>query len=104
VGDLMEHEGKYDYITWFLPFVTPEPLLNWGLPLKYYKPKDMLIKAYDMLSTGGKIVIVNQGESEKQIQKKLLEELNLTYCVAGIFNSSFIAYNNDRFVISIEKN
>ncbi|EKE04211.1 MAG: hypothetical protein ACD_20C00097G0028 [uncultured bacterium] len=101
--DLMNHQGQYDYITWFLPFVTPNPLLNWGLPLKHFKPEDMLCKAYNLLKPGGKMLIVNQGEKEHLIQKKLLESLNINYDSKGEFESIFLYYNYKRFITVVNK-
>ncbi|OGH98170.1 MAG: hypothetical protein A2104_05990 [Candidatus Melainabacteria bacterium GWF2_32_7] len=101
-GDLMHHEGKYDYITWFLPFVSQKPLLNWGLPLKYFKPEEMLSKAYNLLKRDGKMIIVNQGEEEYSVQKELLKFLNIKYNDKGVFESIFLDYNYKRFVIITE--
>lgn len=40
-GNLLNHEEKgYDIITWFLPFIIKDPLISWGLPARYFKPKN----------------------------------------------------------------
>lgn len=98
IGNLLEHRDKYDYITWFLPFITKKPLLHWGLPLKYYKPEEMLTHAYNLLNPGGQMILVNQGESEYLIQKELLKSLNIPHRDIGIFNSVFNVYKQERFI------
>ncbi|MBR6126527.1 hypothetical protein IKQ21_02480 [bacterium] len=77
-GDFMKHNSEYDYIIWILPFVTEYPLIKWGLPLKYFKPQEMLLHAYNMLNEGGQMLIINQGEEEANIQKDLLKVTNIS--------------------------
>ena len=60
-GDLLKHNQKYDYIIWYLPFITEYPLIKWGLPLKYFKPLKMLEHAYHLLNKNGELLIINQG-------------------------------------------
>lgn len=78
-GDFLNHYDKYDYITWFYPFVTELPLLEWGLPLSTFKPLEMLEHAYNSLSPGGTLIIKNLNEKEYNIQEKLFQELNIPY-------------------------
>ncbi|HBG49116.1 MAG TPA: hypothetical protein DDW90_06370 [Cyanobacteria bacterium UBA9971] len=99
--DFLCHNGKYDYIIWFFPFVTEFPLQEWGLPLSKFKPAEMLKHAYDSLNPGGKILIVNQDEKEYVIQEDLLKDLNLHYKKKGDFKNSFLEYEHKRFVTVI---
>jgi len=78
-GDFLNHYDKYDYITWFYPFVTELPLLEWGLPLSVFKPAGMLAHAVASLRPGGIILIKNLNEKEYAVQEKLFQELNLSY-------------------------
>ncbi len=78
-GDFLNHYDKYDYITWFYPFVTELPLLEWGLPLSKFKPLEMLRHAVASLRPGGIILIKNLNEKEYEIQEKLFQELNIPY-------------------------
>lgn len=78
-GDFLKHYDKYDYITWFYPFVTEFPLLEWGLPLSTFKPQTMLEHALASLKPGGIILIKNLNEKEYAIQEKLFQELNVAY-------------------------
>lgn len=103
VDDLLNIQGKFDYITWFLPFITITPLLFWGLPKKYFKPEKMLMHAYNLLSENGQMLIVNQGESEARIQKELLEKLNINFVELGKIKSEFFEYKNERFGFLVEK-
>lgn len=104
VGDLLEHREKYDFIIWFFPFVTIEPLLNWGLPLDCFKPEKMLLHAYSLLNNGGKMLIVNQDENEYRIQHAMLKNLALNYTPKGDFRNSFLEYEHGRFVTVVKKN
>lgn len=78
-GDFLKHNEKYDYITWFYPFVTELPLLEWGLPLSTFKPLDMLRHAVASLKPEGIILIKNLNEKEYTIQENLFQKLNIPY-------------------------
>lgn len=96
--DFMEHNDKYDFIVWFFPFVTEFPLLEWGLPLSRFKPAEMLRHAYECLNENGKILIVNQDETEYEIQEELIRDLNLAYEKLGEFKNSFVEFERKRYV------
>lgn len=102
-GDVMRHKGQYDFITWFFPFVTSEPLLNWGLPLKFYKPEKMLDHVFSLLKPDGTLIILNQGKEEYIKQEELLKKLNIPYLKQGTFNSSFIDFSFERYVTVVSK-
>ncbi len=101
--DLLNHHEKYDYIIWLFPFVTENPLLEWGLPLNVFKPLEMLKHAAGLLDFGGHMLIVNQDENEYLTQEDLINQLNLNYSKKGIFKSSFIEYEHDRYVTLVKK-
>ena len=103
-GDLMEHNKKYDYIIWILPFITEYPLVRWGLPLKYFKPEKMLNFAYNLLNDEGQMLIINQGESEYGIQKELIQKLNLNCEYFGEIEDNFNIFKNKRFCLKVTKN
>lgn len=102
-GDFLNHNGEYDYMIWILPFVVEEPLLKWGLPLKYFKPEKMLKKAYDSLKNGGNMLIFNQGEVEHKAQIKLCEKLDIPYTTFGEVKSDFLHYNIERHLMIITR-
>ncbi len=101
--DFMKYDEKFDYITWFLPFVREYPHMRWGLPLDLYKPKEMLWHAYFSLKTGGKMFIVNQSEVEYDIQKELLEACAIPYVGKGEIISDFLPHKYRRFAIVVTK-
>lgn len=94
---------EYDCIVWFLPFVKIEPLQYWGLPKKYFLPEKLLHHAYSLLKENGQMLIVNQGVEEAQLQKNLLDRLNIKYIDKGIVKSEFLEYKNDRYAFLIIK-
>ena len=69
---------KYDYITWFLPFISIKPLQYWGLPKKYFCPDELLSHAFSLLNDNGQMLIINQGEIEEKVQEDLLKKLGMT--------------------------
>ena len=102
-GDFLKHAKKYDYIIWILPFVTEYPLTRWGLPLKYFKPAEMLKHAYDSLKSNGEMLIVNQGEYEYGVQKQLNKSLNITAEYYGEIEDVFNIFKNKRYCTKITK-
>lgn len=66
--------GRFDVITWTLPFVYPEPLAAWGLPDRYFQPAALLVHVLSLLAPNGALIIVNQGESERDEQRRLLAD------------------------------
>ena len=97
VGDVLDITGEYDYITWFLPFVHKTPLKLWGLPERYFCPEKLLNHAYSLLNQGGQMLIINQGEKERDIQKCLLDKINISYQELGEVKSEFFTYKNKRY-------
>ena len=102
-GNLLDIERDYDFIIWFLPFVTQNPHIYWGLPKKFFMPEKLLQHAYSLLKKQGQLLIVNQGKDEADIQKQMLDKLNIKYEEKGIVKSEFLQYKNDRYAFLIEK-
>jgi len=102
--DFLKHNKKYNYIISILPFITKYPLVRWGLPLKYFKPLEMLNHAYNLLEDNGELVIINQGEDEYEIQKELNEKLNLNVKYYGEIEDRFNLFKNKRYCSKIIKN
>lgn len=100
--DFMNLNDKFDYITWFLPFVGEYQHYRWGLPMKYFKPLELLKHASESLNEGGKIFIVNQGESEYWLQKQLCDDLGLRYKEIGPIMSEFLQYRYPRFALIVQ--
>lgn len=102
-GNFMEHNNKYYYIIWILPFITEYPLIKWGLPLKYFNPEKMLEHAYNLLNDNGQILIINQGENEYNIQKELNKKLKLNCEYIGEIYNVFNPFKNKRFCSKIKR-
>lgn len=103
VGDFLEHDFKYDLIIWILPFITEYPLQKWGLPLKYFKPLDMLNHAYNLMNKDGELLIINQGEEEYKIQQELIKTLDLKAEYLDEIEDKYELFKNKRFAIKIIK-
>ncbi|MBR2430434.1 hypothetical protein IKB17_03090 [bacterium] len=104
IGNLLDIQNKYDYITWFLPFVAKEPHIFWGLPKKYFYPEKLVLHAYTLLKDNGKMLIINQGENEAEIQKNLLEKLKIPYLELGKIESEYLKYKYNRFGFLVRSN
>ena len=103
VANLLELDKKYDYITWFLPFVVIQPHVFWGLPKKYFYPPKMLAHAYSLLNKNGEMLIINQTELEANVQRELLEELKIPYEFLGEIKSEYFQYSYPRYGFLIKK-
>ena len=101
-GDVLEHQERYDVITWFLPFVTKYPLRKWGLPGSLFKPVDLLKHVYGLLKEGGILLIANKEEKERDIQLDLLRHLRIPFQLPERFEPEWIAYA-PRYVVVIQK-
>jgi hypothetical protein len=73
-GDFLDHEtggGKFGLVTLFYPFVSEYPLLQWGLPLRKFRPEAMFEKISLLLDDGGTLVVSNMNKEEFSILEKL---------------------------------
>lgn len=105
VEDLLNYTSKkYHFITWFLPFIIKKPLINWGLPAKYFQPEKMLEHTCKLLENGGIILIVNQSGIEKGTLLKLLSNLKLPFTTfEKPYTNSFSPFSYDRYITLIKK-
>lgn len=77
VLELSPQSGRFDLITWTLPFLFPSTLEAWGLPRRFFQPELLLRHVLELLSPGGALLIVNQGETERDEQRRLLNAANV---------------------------
>lgn len=98
-GNVLDITKKYDYIIWILPFMTRYPLRRWGLPDKYFEPERLFEHALSLLNKGGKMVIINQGETEYEIQKQIAGD-RIVYSTE--LQTGFYNYSHKRFLSIIE--
>lgn len=103
VGNLLNLNKKYDYIIWFLPFVTLKPHKFWGLPEKYFYPEKLLAHAYSLLNDNGQMLIINQGLDEAKIQQEFFKKLEINFEFLGKIQNRFFKFRNDRFGYLIKK-
>lgn len=101
VGDYLESKEKADVITMFLPFMTLEPLINWGLPKEKFVPLALMKHAWEQVESGGTILVVNQEKEEQDKLFLILQNLEIPYKNGGSYYSPFYnKYNHYVTVIS----
>ena len=64
VMDFCDYTGSVDGITCFYPFVKPEPLVAWRLPLKVFQPQRLFEQMMRCIRTEGFVLMMNHGEDE----------------------------------------
>ena len=96
-GDVCGLSGRYQRITWFLPFLFSEPLEAWGLPLRYLAPEKTLAHVLSLLEEGGFLLILNQGEAEAEEQGRLLQEAGAASASLGRVESLLSPYKKARY-------
>lgn len=68
VGDFLdESEGGLDIVTIFYPFVTRHHLLLWGLPLRFFRPAQLVAKAASLTKPGGRLVVFTHTQKEHEL-------------------------------------
>lgn len=90
-------QQRYSLMTWFLPFVLPEPLRHWHLPERLFQPQTMLEHAWGLLLPGGCLFIINQGEEEAAAQAGLFSCLDLPAETLGEIESPLSPFRQRRF-------
>jgi SAM-dependent methyltransferase len=78
VMDFCEYEGTADVVTSFYPFVEPESLVRWRLPLNVFHPDAVFQKIGQVLRPGGMLCMVNQGVEELGLASCYLKTTQLT--------------------------
>ncbi|MFZ5442628.1 MAG: hypothetical protein ACOZQL_21645 [Myxococcota bacterium] len=96
-GDVRTLDGPWALVTWFLPFLTPEPLAAWGLPARALAPEALLRHVVARLVPGGVLLVVNQGEHEAELQQALFDELGLQPKVLGRIESPLSPFKKPRY-------
>ncbi|MDQ2068993.1 hypothetical protein [Natronospira bacteriovora] len=75
--NVLQLQGQFQLITWFLPFFTPEPLARWGLPQRFFMPERLLKHVYAQLAPNGQLFITHQSEKEANAQATLLDQCKI---------------------------
>lgn len=64
-GDYFQHQGVYDLVICFYPFVSASPALAWGLPARFSGAEKWLKAFENSLRSGGYVLVVHQGDWEE---------------------------------------
>jgi hypothetical protein len=68
IGDFLKvKEGAYDIISIFYPFVTRHQILLWGLPLRFFSPKNFLEHAAALTKVGGCLLVYCHSQLEQNL-------------------------------------
>jgi hypothetical protein len=96
-ADVRTLKGPYSVVTWFLPFLTIEPLRAWGLPQSQFVPPLLLRHVMSLLAPGGVLLVVNQGEREAALQRQLFETMGCRPQSLGQLDSVLSPFRRPRF-------
>ncbi len=72
VMNFLAYNAPADLITMLYPFVVPEPLVHWDLPLAEFQPAQIFAHAHQLLTPGGFVVMANFGAEEFQAAAPLM--------------------------------
>ena len=91
--------GHFHLVLALFPFIFEGDHLEWGLPHALFAPRRLQQQAWDSLSPGGVLVIVNQGLEEHQAQQALLQEIDVQPVAAYQHVSTLYDYDLPRYVL-----
>ena len=77
VGDYACYERSADVVTAWYPFVTPDPVLAWRMPLSVFAPHALFTRIARNLQPHGRFVMVNQGRKEATIAASICKKVGL---------------------------
>jgi hypothetical protein len=86
-----------DVATLLFPFLFSRDSDDWGLPRRLFRPGDLLAVAWACLRPGGALLIANQGERERDEQRRLLERAGIA-AETERFESAFWSYELPRYL------
>ena len=96
--DARRWSGAVDLATLLFPFLFTRDLDRWGLPRSLHRPVELLAHVWGCVEPGGFLVVVNQDEAERDVQRDLLAEVGAPVTWSGPFDSPFWRYEGPRFV------
>jgi len=102
-ASVLSLSGSYPLITWFLPYLSEESFHASHLPERYFQPEALLRHALNLLAPKGRMLIVNQGEKERDLQLALFMKLGVTALPLGKLQSPFTPDKKDRYGWLLEK-
>ena len=78
------HYGKMDIVTLFYPFILEEALRSWGLPRRYFEPRNLLAKALSLLDVGGALIVTHDRYFIEQFADRVLEVVDGGVRLVGV--------------------
>lgn len=77
VADYRNHHQSARLISAWFPFVTPQSLLAWQLPLSFFDPSTLLSRVANNLILGGTFLMINHNWEEAEVAHHLVEATGL---------------------------
>jgi hypothetical protein len=77
VQDYVGYERPADIVTAWYPFVTPDLVLAWRMPLSMLAPHALFAQVARNLQLHGRFVMINQGRDEATIAASVCKEIGL---------------------------
>lgn len=97
-ADVRTLDGPWAVVAWWLPFLTAAPLEAWGLPRRFLVPEALLQHVTERIVPGGVLFVVNQGEAEAALQRRLFAGVGQGALVElGRVESVFSPFRRERF-------
>ncbi len=103
-ASVTEVSGPFDLIVWLLPYITHGAFDADRLPSGHFQPEALLDHALDLLSSGGTLLLINQGEEEARVQRELLAARDVEVVELGLLQSVFPAFDTERFAFRCSVN
>lgn len=87
--NVMEHTAQqpYDVITQFRPYMFCQEHLFAGLPLEFFRPREVFLHALSLAQPGGSLVITHAHAESYFQQQELFKELGYQPSINGAFRS-----------------
>jgi hypothetical protein len=99
VADYTKIHRPAGVITAFFPFVTPQPVLAWRLPLRVLAPERLFARVRANLAPEGEFLMVNHGEAEAAIAAAYAHAAGLE-CQQRHIETASLAPRAQRAVVS----
>jgi hypothetical protein len=90
-------DGHYGVVLWFLPFVVEGALRSWGLPRRFFAPEALFRHVLARVAPGGVLLVVNQGEGERDAQRALFEGAGAMPVEVGLIESPLSRFKRPRW-------
>ncbi len=89
IADYTLYRRSADRITAFFPFVTPQPVLGWRLPLSVLRPAALFAAIRGNLNPDGELWMVNHSETEASVAAQFAGDAGLHCAHVHVAQSVF---------------